>query len=32
MESDEIWRDVMGFVPADKGGLPKMLERAFFDR
>ena len=32
MESDEIWRDVMGFVPQDKGGVPKMLERAFFDR
>lgn len=28
MESDEIWQQVMGFVPADKGGLPRMLDRA----
>ncbi len=28
MESDEIWREVMGFTPADQGGLPKMLDRA----
>lgn len=28
MESDEIWREVMGFVPAAQGGLPKMLDRA----
>jgi len=28
MESDEIWREVMGFVPGDKGGLPKMLDRS----
>jgi hypothetical protein len=27
MESDEIWREVMGFIPAAKGGLPKMLDR-----
>lgn len=30
MESDEIWQEVMGFVPAEKGGVPAMLERAFF--
>lgn len=28
MESDEIWQQVMGYVPADRGGLPKMLDRA----
>ena len=28
MESDEIWQEVMGFIPEDKGGLPKMLDRA----
>jgi spore photoproduct lyase len=28
MESDEIWREVMGFIPDEKGGLPKMLDRA----
>lgn len=28
MESDEIWREVMGFIPEDKGGLPKMLDQA----
>ena len=27
MESDEIWRAVMGFCPADRGGLPAMLDR-----
>lgn len=27
MESDEIWREVMGFSPGDKGGLPMMLDR-----
>ncbi len=26
MESDEIWREVMGFAPDDKGGLPLMLD------
>jgi spore photoproduct lyase len=30
MESDEIWREVMGFTPAEKGGIPEMLDRAFF--
>jgi len=27
MESDEIWREVMGFTPEERGGLPAMLER-----
>lgn len=27
MESDEIWQEVMGFVPEEKGGLPLMLDR-----
>jgi spore photoproduct lyase len=31
MESDEIWRDVMGFIPSEKGGVPAMLDRAFFE-
>ncbi len=26
MESDEIWREVMGFAPGERGGLPKMLD------
>lgn len=29
MESDEIWQEVMGFVPAEKGGIPAMLDQAF---
>jgi len=28
MESDEIWREVFGFCPEDRGGLSKMLDRA----
>jgi spore photoproduct lyase len=28
MESDEIWQEVMGFVPEDHGGLPTMLDRS----
>jgi spore photoproduct lyase len=28
MESDEIWREVMGFAPEEKGGLPRMLDLA----
>lgn len=28
MESDEIWREVMGYIPEEKGGLPIMLDRA----
>ncbi len=28
MESDEIWQEVMGFTPKEKGGLPKMLDDA----
>ncbi len=27
MESDEIWREVMGYTPEEKGGLPAMLDR-----
>ncbi len=27
MESDEIWQEVMGFVPEEKGGIPAMLDR-----
>ncbi len=27
MESDEIWREVMGYTPGDRGGLSKMLDR-----
>ncbi|MDR3089310.1 MAG: DNA photolyase [Desulfobulbaceae bacterium] len=30
MESDEIWREVMGFSPEEKGGLAAMLDRAAF--
>jgi spore photoproduct lyase len=28
MESDEVWREVMGYCPADQGGLPAMLDRS----
>ncbi|MCL2790273.1 MAG: DNA photolyase [Desulfobulbus sp.] len=28
MENDAIWQEVFGFVPADHGGLPAMLDRA----
>ena len=28
MGSDEIWREVTGFIPEEKGGLPAMLDRA----
>ncbi len=31
MESDEIWNDVFGFTPEEKGGLPAMLDRAVFN-
>ena len=27
MENDTIWKDVFGFVPAEKGGLPAMLDQ-----
>lgn len=30
MESELIWREVFGYVPAERGGLPAMLDRAFF--
>ncbi len=28
MESDEIWKEVMGFDPGEKGGIPYMLDKA----
>lgn len=28
MESGEIWQEVMGYVPEDMGGLPRMLDRS----
>ncbi len=28
MESDEIWQDVMGYVPEDKGGISLMLDNS----
>ncbi|WP_035275874.1 SPL family radical SAM protein [Desulfogranum japonicum] len=28
MENDEIWQEVFGFVPEEKGGIPAMLDRA----
>jgi spore photoproduct lyase len=27
MESDEIWKEVMGFTPEERGGIPRMLDR-----
>jgi spore photoproduct lyase len=26
MEDDEVWRESLGFVPGDVGGLPHMLD------
>ena len=31
MESDEIWQEVMGYTPEEEGGVPAMLDRAFFE-
>jgi len=28
MESDAVWREVFGFAPGDRGGLPAMLDDA----
>ena len=28
MEDDEVWQKSMGFVPRDRGGLPKMLDNS----
>ena len=28
MENNEIWQEVFGFVPDDRGGLPRMLDEA----
>jgi spore photoproduct lyase len=28
MEDDEVWRKSLGFIPADCGGLPKMLDES----
>ncbi|NNF47730.1 MAG: DNA photolyase [Desulfofustis sp.] len=28
MESDEIWQEIMGFLPAEKGGVGAMLDQA----
>lgn len=28
MESDEIWQEVMGFTPAEYGGIPAMLDKS----
>jgi len=32
MESDEIWQEVMGFVPEEKGGLQSMLDKSVTSR
>jgi len=32
MESDEIWREVTGFIPEEKGGIPLMLDRSVVGR
>jgi hypothetical protein len=26
MEDDDVWKKSLGFVPADRGGLPRMLD------
>ncbi len=28
MEDDKVWAETLGFIPEEKGGLPKMLDRA----
>jgi len=28
MESPEVWREALGFVPGERGGLPRMLDEA----
>jgi spore photoproduct lyase len=28
MENNEIWQEVFGFIPEDRGGLPAMLDKA----
>jgi spore photoproduct lyase len=30
MESDEIWKEVAGYIPDEQGGIPAMLDRAVF--
>ncbi len=30
MESDAIWREVFGFTPEERGGVPAMLDRSVF--
>jgi spore photoproduct lyase len=30
MESDEIWKEVTGYIPEEKGGIPAMLDRVVF--
>ena len=32
MEGSDVWREVFGFSPDEKGGLSAMLDRAVFDR
>jgi spore photoproduct lyase len=32
MESEDIWRDVFGFSPEERGGLPMMLDNAVGER
>jgi spore photoproduct lyase len=32
MESDEIWKEVTGFTPDEKGGIPAMLDKAVFNK
>jgi spore photoproduct lyase len=27
MESDDVWREVFGYTPAEKGGLPAILDK-----
>jgi spore photoproduct lyase len=31
MESDEIWKEVTGYIPDEQGGIPAMLDRAVFN-
>ena len=28
MEDDEVWKKTLGYIPSDRGGLPKMLDNS----
>ena len=32
MENNEIWQEVLGFIPEERGGLPKMMDKGVRDQ